>query len=66
MNRRLQRDRSIIHVIGCDQLRNQFQQSIERLLSWSGIGHGVDLQQLEQRTAMETVASSTSLFVDRD
>ena len=79
MNRRLQRDPSTIHVIGYDQLRNQFQQTIERLVSWSGIGHGVDLQQLEQRTAMETVArsdqndaaspfrlaSGTSFFVDR-
>lgn len=79
LNRRLQRDPSTIHVIGYDQLRNQFQQTIERLVTWSGIGHGVDLQQLEQRTAMETVASSdqndaaspfrlasgTSFFVDR-
>lgn len=75
----MQYDPSTIHVTRYDQLRHHFLQTIEALVTWSGIGHGADLKQLEERTAIEALASSdqqsmatpfslvngTSFFVNR-
>ena len=78
MHRMVLSDPQNIHVFRYDQLLNDFQNTVAKVVDWSGIGKGVDLDAVYKLTAMETMAASDqwcdsdfrfksgeSFFVDR-
>jgi hypothetical protein len=78
MRRKVLSDPRNIHVVRYDQLLNDFQNTVAKVVEWSGIGNGVDLDAVYKLTAMETMAASDqrgdsvfrfksgeSFFVDR-
>ena len=78
MHRKVLSDPRNIHVVRYDQLLNDFQNTVAKVVDWSGIGKGVDLDAVYKLTAMETMAASDqecnspfraisgeSFFVDR-
>ena len=78
MHRKVSSDPQNILVVRYDQLLNDFQNTVAKVVEWSGIGKGVDLDAVYKLTAMETMAASDqecnspfraisgeSFFVDR-
>lgn len=78
MHRKVLSDPRNIHVVRYDHLLNDFQNTVAKVVEWSGIGKGVDLDAVYKLTAMETMAASDqecnspfralsgeSFFVDR-
>lgn len=56
LHRRRSVDPTTVFVLGYDQLVSDFAGSVSRLVDWSGIGAGVDIQAVQQRTTLATLA----------
>jgi hypothetical protein len=60
LQRRLQQDSRSIHVIRYTDLVNQFEDTIARLVAWSGIGQGVNLAEVKRLTDLKVLAHQDS------
>lgn len=55
---RLKRDASSIHVIRYDSLQQDFITTVSKLVAWSDIGDGVDLNLVKRLTSIKEMANS--------